>query len=276
MRAKRLAVLPVAAATATVALVAAASTTSPAAAAAGHRTVGVIRGAHLGVNMSQSNNWSGYNQGVLETGKSYHSISGQWVVPTATAAQPNQDEASATWVGIGGGCLDTSCTLTDSTLIQAGTEQDVNADGSRTYDAWYELIPAPSLVTPLAVHPGDTVATSIVEGTPGVWTITMTNATTGQHWSTTVPYTSSYATAEWIEETPITVGSNGAGLAAMPNLGTVSFSNATANGVNAGLKPAEAVQLIDANGNPLATPSAPNATADGFNDCTYAATCAAP
>jgi Peptidase A4 family len=251
------------------------ATTSPA--GAGHgRTIGLVRGVHASVDMTQSSNWSGYNKGMLETGSGFHSISGQWTVPTATQHTKGQDEYSSSWIGIGGGCLDTSCSATDGTLIQAGTEQDVAADGSRSYSTWFELIPAPSLSTPLAVKAGDVVAASIAESAPEVWVITLKNVTTGQNWSTTVPYPSTYATAEWIEETPLTFGTGGAGLSSLPNLGTVHFTSATVNGANAALNPAEEMQLVDSNGNPIATPSAPGATNDAFNDCTWSATCAAP
>src|SRR3954468_2381737 len=175
------------------------ATATPTAAAA-HRSVGLVKGAHLGVNMTQSSNWSGYNKGVLETSTPVSSIAGSWVVPTATQHTKGQDEYSSSWIGIGGGCLDTSCLATDSTLIQAGTEQDVAANGTRSYSTWFELIPAPSLSTPLAVKAGDFVAASIAESAPEVWVITLKNVTTGQNWSTTVPYPSTYATAEWIEE----------------------------------------------------------------------------
>lgn len=59
----------------------------------------------------------------------------------------------------------------------------------------------------------------------------------------------------------------------MPNLGTVQSSGATVNGGNAGLQPADAIQLVDPNGQVLATPSAPNSRADGFSDCTYSTHC---
>jgi len=252
-------------------LAAAVATATPTAAAA-HRSVGVIKGAHLGLNMTQSSNWSGYNKGLLETGTPVSSITGQWVVPTATQHTKGQDEYSSSWVGIGGGCLDTSCTATDPTLIQTGTEQDVAANGTASYSTWYELIPAPSISTPLAVKPGDVVDAAISSTVPGVWSVSLTNRTSGQSWSTTVPYTSTEATAEWIEETPLLIGTN-AGFSALPNLGTVTFSGATVNGANAKLNAAEAMQLVDANNNPIATPSAPNSTTDGFNDCTWSSSC---
>ena len=63
------------------------------------------------------------------------------------------------------------------------------------------------------------------------------------------------------EETPVVVGNSGnVAVGPLPNLGTVSFSAAQTNSANAGLIASEAIQLIDSNGTPLATPSAPNAT----------------
>src|ERR1700731_1357966 len=63
---------------------------------------------------NQSNNWSGYNQGTLEQGtKLFTSMSGDWTVPTATQHTKGEAEFSSTWIGIGGGCVDAGCTVTD-------------------------------------------------------------------------------------------------------------------------------------------------------------------
>src|SRR5579862_7609280 len=77
---------------------------------------GVIHIAHGvggGVNTNQSTNWSGYNIGAdypqVSTGTTFTSISGQWTVPTATQHTSGQAEDSATWIGIGGGCIDDNC-----------------------------------------------------------------------------------------------------------------------------------------------------------------------
>jgi hypothetical protein len=225
---------------------------------------------------AQSNNWFGYNQGTLEQGgKVFHAITGDWTVPTATQHTAGQDEASSDWIGIGGGCLDAGCTVGDNTLIQTGTEQDMSG-GTASYSAWYELIPAPSLtISSITVHPGDHMHASISETISGanVWNITLQDVTTGKSFSTTVPYSSTHATAEWIEETPLTFGTSGAGLAALPNLTNVPFSAATTNGANAGLKAAEEIQLVDSSGKVIGTPSAPNSTANGFTDCAWATSC---
>jgi len=239
----------------------------------------VTRPPIVAVNANQSSNWSGYNQGALEKGTLFNSITGDWTVPTASRHTSGQDEYSSAWIGIGGGCVDANCNVGDGTLIQEGTEQDVAADGSTSYSAWWELIPAPGIeITSMSVHPGDRMHGSIAEVTPNsdVWTMTLQNLTTGQSWSQTVPYTSTHATAEWILETPLVIGTNGAGLSPMPNLSTVNFDLATANGAPAGLTASEEIQLVDASGHPVATPSSPDPDADGFNDCTFASSCAAP
>ncbi|HEX6458140.1 MAG TPA: G1 family glutamic endopeptidase [Thermoleophilaceae bacterium] len=231
---------------------------------------------HTSLQAAQSNNWFGYNQGTLEQGsKLFNSITGDWTVPTATQHTAGQDEASSDWIGIGGGCIDAGCTVGDNTLIQTGTEQDITG-GKASYSAWWELVPAPSLnISNITVHPGDHMHAAITEVVPNanLWKITLQNVTTGQSFSTTVPYASTHATAEWIEETPLTIGTSGAGLAALPNLTNVPFTNATTNGANANLKSSEEIQLVDSNGKVIGTPSAPNSTADGFTACAWATSC---
>lgn len=229
----------------------------------------------IGFNAAQSNNWFGYNQGTLERNKLFNSITGDWTVPTATQHTAGQDEASSDWIGIGGGCIDANCTLGDPTLIQTGTEQDVTG-GKASYSAWWELVPVPSLtISKITVHPGDHMHAAITEVVPDadLWKITLQNVTTGQSFSTTVPYPSTHATAEWIEETPLTIGLSGAGLAALPNLSNTPFTNATVNGANANLRASEEIQLIDSNGKVIGTPSAPNSTANGFTACAWATSC---
>jgi hypothetical protein len=227
-------------------------------------------------NTNQSTNWFGYNQGSLELGgKQFNAITGDWVVPTATQHTAGQAENSSDWIGIGGGCVDAACTVGDNTLIQTGTEQDVDANGTASYGAWWEVIPGPSIeITNMTIKPGDHMHSSIAELVPGsnVWTIVLQNVTRGQTFSQTVPYTSSHLTAEWIEETPLLL-STSPGLASLPNLTSPAFTKATTNGQNANLQASEEIQLTDSNGSVIGTPSAPSSTRDGFDACTWATTC---
>lgn len=232
------------------------------------------------LNASQSSNWFGYDAGTLERGGTlFNAISGDWTVPAVSPHASGQAGASATWIGIGGGCLDAGCTLADATLIQAGTEQDVDSSGHPSYSAWWELVPAPALtVGGMNVAPGDHMHASIGEVVPGsnIWTVTLTDTTRRETFSTTTPYTSTHTTAEWIEETPLTFGSDGVGEASLPNLTETAFTSATVNGSPANLAPAEEIQLADSSGHVIATPSAPVAGGTAFAECAWSSQCAAP
>ena len=149
---------------------------------------------HTSFEMTQSNNWSGYNQGALEKGYALHCRSpapGRCRRPPRPKA--GEAESSATWVGIGGGCLGSPrARSTDETLVQAGTEQDVDCErGKPRYSARYELVPVPSTSVSLAgSHP---VTRSPCVDQPErcrkFWGHPPSrNLTTGQSWSTTTPY----------------------------------------------------------------------------------------
>ena len=66
---------------------------------------------------------------------------------------------------------------TNSSLIQAGTEQDWGPQGVLYY-AWYEMLPAVSIELG-AVQPGDRVTVDIVKDVPGTWSITVDDSTEG-------------------------------------------------------------------------------------------------
>jgi hypothetical protein len=239
----------------------------------------LVAGAHGSVNANQSTNWFGYNQGTLEQGsKLFNSITGNWTVPTASQHTKGEAEYSSDWIGIGGGCVDSGCNAGDETLIQTGTEQDVNSDGSTAYSAWWEVIPGPSLtISNMNVSPGDQMHADISEvvADSNLWKITIQDLTKNETYSTTVPYSSTHDTAEWIEETPLILGTN-AGFAALPNLTSPNFDLATTNGQPANLKSSEEMQLVDSSGKVYGAPSAPDPDTDGFNACAWASTCSAP
>jgi hypothetical protein len=235
----------------------------------------------VAIDGHQSSNWSGYNQGTLEqNGTQFHSVSGKWKVPTATQHAAGEAEYSSAWVGIGGGCVDVDCNVTDTTLIQAGTEMDVDTSGNATYGAWWEIIPEPSTPIDMTIHAGDAMYVSINEDSSGseMWTIVVKDVTTGQKFTTSTPYPSSYATAEWIVETPVVIDDQGnVTVGPLPNLSTTKFKAARTNGASPHLVPSESIQLVDPNTSEvLATPSDPNRKGVRFNDCTYASSCKAP
>lgn len=261
-----------------VALAACALTTAAAATAVTHPIRAHGQTIHLRANTNQSSNWFGYNQGTLEQGgKLFNSIGGDWTVPAATQHSAGQAEFSSDWIGIGGGCVDAPCTVGDNTLIQAGTESDVDATGHASYSAWWEIIPGPSIGITMTVAPGDRMHSSIAEvvAASNLWTITLRDVTRNETFTQTVPYSSSHLTAEWIEETPLLLGTN-AGFAALPKLTNPVFDLATTNGAPANLQASEQIELIDSSNKVIASASAPDSDRDGFSACTWATSCAAP
>jgi hypothetical protein len=164
----------------------------------------------------------------------------------------------ATWVGIGG--------VNSRDLIQAGTQDVASGTGQSQFQAWIEMLPAPSQQIPLAVAPGDSVTVSITQQAAGnMWLISFKNNTSGQTYQTTVQYTSSLSSAEWIEEAPS--GPNG--LAPLDNFGSVAFSGATAiqNGQTLSLAQAgaQSITMLNANAQPLAVPSAIGSDGSSFS-----------
>ncbi len=200
----------------------------------------------------QSRNWAGYSA----TNGTFSAVSGTWIVP-----HPSPTGAfgvDATWVGIGG--------EQSRDLIQAGTETDVSGTGQAQYQAWIELLPQASHPVPLEVSPGDNVTISIkLQQAPDQWHIAIANDTTGKRYETTVTYASSQSSAEWIEEAP----SSGRRLIPLDDFGIVRFTNGSAvkDGKQVTLSQAGArpVTMINANGDPVATPSALDITGAGFS-----------
>lgn len=203
---------------------------------------------------SVSQNWSGY----AATGGSFTAVTGTWTVPSVqpSVAAGARGAASAAWVGIGG--------VTTRDLIQAGTEEMTTRAGVVRYQAWIETLPQPSQPVPLTVHPGDSITVAITQQGVDTWLIAFTNNTTGQTYQTTVYYTSSLSSAEWVQEAP----SSGRGLVALDNFGTVPFSagSSVKDGTSMTLSQAGAqpITMIDQYGNALAVPSALTSDGAGF------------
>ncbi|MCL6564319.1 MAG: hypothetical protein K6U87_15055 [Firmicutes bacterium] len=201
-----------------------------------------------------SSNWSGYALASSQPG-TYTAISGSWVVPKV--APSKKPTYSAAWVGIDG--------FNNSDLIQTGTEQDF-VNGSAQYYAWWEVLPAPETVitttsngAPFKVQPGDRMTASLQENSNGTWTITLSDTTQQESYSTTVNYSGPLTSAEWILEAP-TVGGR---IATLANYGQTVFDPGTVNGGSPNLAPADGGVMVQ-NGRQVSTPSVPDSDADGF------------
>jgi hypothetical protein len=99
----------------------------------------------------------------------------------------------------------------------------------------------------------------------GVWQISMKNNTSGQTYQTTVNYTSSESSAEWVEEAP--TGSSG--VLPLDQFNSVSFSAASAvqNGQTVDLTQtrAQAITMLNGTGQPLAVTSGIGSDGSSFS-----------
>jgi Peptidase A4 family len=165
------------------------------------------------VTNSKSTNWSGY----AATGRVFTSVSASWTEPTVICSGTAY---SSFWVGLDG---DTS-----GTVEQTGTSADCSGSAPQYY-AWYEMYPKYPTNLNKPVQPGDALSASVTTDGAGRFTLTIADST--QHWtfSTTQRLKSAQlASAEVIAEAP----SSRSGVLPLANFGTVSFANATANGVS--------------------------------------------
>jgi hypothetical protein len=168
-----------------------------------------------------SSNWSGYAVGVA--GQTFSDVKGSWTQPAVSCTATGASYASF-WVGLGGFAAG------QGGLEQIGTSANCQ-DGQPTYDAWYELIPAPSVAIQLTIAPQDRVSAEVsVAGT--AVTLSLTDLTSGQTFSTTqtvdVPDVSS---AEWIAEAPSQCGAAGGWTCqtlSLASFGAATFTAATA------------------------------------------------
>jgi hypothetical protein len=221
-------------------------------------------------NEFSTSNWSGYAIAHYQTGQNYTSAKGTWVVPTVTfglTQSATNEEYSATWVGIGGFCMNALCSRVDRSLIQLGTSQYVSSSGVTSYFAWYEMLPqAPVTITTLAISPGDNITASVqcvspCSGKKQNWQLSIKNNTTNQTWAQTFSYSSSLASVDWIEEAP--VSSSVLPLADFGVVGIIPYigPNAAWNSLTVS---ANGIQMTD----PWGQTSNPSSTdANGFNTC---------
>jgi hypothetical protein len=123
------------------------------------------------------------------------------------------------WVGIDGD------TYTNA-ILQAGVDLNVAADGSVSFDAWYEWYPDYSYTFDLEVSAGDEISMTVVASTSTSGTALVENLTTGEQAS--IDLTSTYAlggqNAEWIVED----FEENNQLVSFADFGTVEFTNCVA------------------------------------------------
>ena len=221
----------------------------------------------------------GYNVGAVPRQALVTSVSAVWNVAAATQHTPGDAESARAVMSLGDGCVTYDCRVQDDTRIQVGTESAVDASGTATYRAWYEVAPFEPTDAALAVDAGDTVRGTIerVSGLAALWRITLENLDTGLSWTTTTPAASMLASARWVVESSMAYDEFGAGYPYLPDLDVTRFDDITLNGANPNLQDAERVRLVPAlTTDVVGTPSLPQPDGDGFAACAWATTCAVP
>ena len=173
------------------------------------------------VTTAYSSNWSGY---VVTAPGPYTAVNASWTVPSVSAISP--PAYSSIWVGIGGSFNNSR------RLIQVGTDQDVQDNGSATYYAWHEVLPGRAVLIG-HISPSDLITASVsqVSANASTWRmLVVRNLTTLANITVHVPFNlASEDTAEFIVERPaIQVGRRDQ-LTTLADFGNVTFSNCNTN-----------------------------------------------
>jgi hypothetical protein len=180
---------------------------------------GLQQGLKAGAGTETSSNWAGY---AVTTRKPFTSVTGRWVQPVATCADPSPT-FSAFWVGLGG------ATKSSFAVEQTGTLANCSA-GTPSYTAWYELYPKPPVTVPMSVRPGDTFSATVSVSKKTVL-IRIKDVTTGKRFTKKLHMTRpDLGSAEWVAEAPSACNSAGkCTTLPLTNFGTVAFSHCTAS-----------------------------------------------
>jgi hypothetical protein len=158
-----------------------------------------------------STNWSGY--AITGAKGSISDVTASWVVPSIAGQCPSASQYSSFWVGIDG--------YSSNTVEQIGTDSDCQ-NGQPVYYAWFEFYPHPSfIVNSVPVSPGNVISAEVKSSGKGVFTVTLTNVSTGQSFSTSTKIPSAaQSSAEWIAEAPYS-----GGVLPLADFGSVPFGS---------------------------------------------------
>jgi len=169
---------------------------------------------HPDKNTSTSLGWAGYIvSGNYNQQSEITSVSASWTVPQVNTT--SGDGYSSAWVGIGG--------QIDKTLIQIGTEHNVNR-GVENYHAWYEMLPDYAIrIENFTLSPGDRVSASItlIDPETNEWNIQLVDLTNDKAFNQNFIYNSTRSSGEWIVERPIVNGK----IAILSDYGTITFND---------------------------------------------------
>jgi len=157
-----------------------------------------------------STNWAGY----AAYNGTFNNVSASWTQPSVSCT--SQNTYSSYWVGLDG--------YNSSSVEQLGTEADCSS-GSPSYYAWFEMYPKRGYYISMTVSPNDKLSASVTYSSGGRYTLSLSDSTNGQRFSTTQRANSAKrASAEAIVEAPYS-----GGVLPLANFGTVNFANTLVN-----------------------------------------------
>jgi hypothetical protein len=164
-----------------------------------------------------STNWSGYD---VTGGGPYTTVSASWTQPEVNCTR-TPTAYSSFWVGLDGW----KTPSVEQTGVEAGC-----FEGTPLYFAWYEMYPKAAKMLPRKdfVSPGDRFTATVTYIGKNKFKLALSDTTRG--WSYTVTKASKSAergSAEVIGEAP----SAGTEILPLSDFGTVSFTNASVEGV---------------------------------------------
>ncbi|MCY0888632.1 MAG: hypothetical protein OWQ59_09280 [Alicyclobacillaceae bacterium] len=177
---------------------------------------------YYAANVMGSKNWAGYVD-LANNGQLLRTVTGSWQVPSVHGAEQS---AAAQWIGLGG--------VQTTDLLQMGTVETVQ-NGQASNVLFWEKLPGAAHDW-VSLPAGATVSASIqpVPGQQGMFELKATVTANGQSKTFTkyVPVSYTYASqmeqsAEWISEDP---SNQNLSLVPLANMGTIHYSDATANG----------------------------------------------
>ena len=168
---------------------------------------------------SSSTNWAGY--AISTANNAVTDVKGSWIVPSfkgSCGGFYNFSEA-AIWVGIDG--------WGSSTVEQVGTSIEclsILYVSSISYFAWYEFYPSAPVGISLTINPGDHMVGEVKYTSSLGFTVSLSDTTSGNSYSTSSAVSGNRSSAEWIAEAP----SSTSGILPLVDFGLVHFSHSTA------------------------------------------------
>lgn len=212
-----------------------------------------------GTHVDYSSNWAGAVLTAPPSGQTFNAVSAQFVVPTPSAPSGggSGEYSASAWVGIDGDTY-------GNAIWQSGVDFSISADGSLSFDAWYEWFPSPSVdIGSFSFQDGDLISINISSSSNSEGSVTLENLSTGQSVTESTSAPSSNAVlggqnAEWIVEDFDVGGSQ----VAFANFGTILFTDASAStsSQKIGTDGADILDLKDSKGNILTDVTLPSSS----------------